>query len=147
MVKRLFVSLMVMVVSFSALHAKTNEMNGTVLKVEVRTRKAEFSQGVIPKNLSVEFHVENISALKVDFWVMDCSFEDQWSTDNEIVVVNKTHECDKNVPVLKSLKPGESYDGVLSLGIRGTSLGGQIKFRLNFSPLKGNLTREILNTF
>jgi hypothetical protein len=119
-----------------------NERTVQPLQVEIRQRRDEFR--ALPKKAPVEFKVKNVSTQKQQFWVMGCSFEDHWNTDNESVKVNRERECDKNAPVLKVLEPNQSYEGLLTVLITSDR---NLKFRLSFSPFKENVHDQVLDVF
>jgi hypothetical protein len=95
----------------------------------------------------VYFSVRNVSDRKQEFWIMSCSYEENWKTDHPVVKVLRITECDKNLPLPKYLEPGESYDGELTLHFEKGEEGAEHAFRLGFCPYIRGFSRKVSHVY
>ena len=78
---------------------------------------------------------------------MSCSYEDNWTTDSSVVTVLAVHECDKNFPAPKSLEPGETYTGELTLQFQESKESREHAFRLGFRPYRRAFSRDVSHVY
>src|SRR5215204_150054 len=113
------------------------------LRVEIKVNTETSRSG----NIDVDFSVRNVSDRKQEFAVMSCSYEDNWTTDSSVVTVLAVHECDKNFPAPKSLEPGETYTGELTLQFQESKESRGHAFRLGFRPYRRAFSRDVSHVY
>lgn len=69
------------------------------------------------------------------YFSMSCSWQDFYSVDNSKLVVEDT-PCDKNIPTILTLTPGQSKTVEIRLLISQTMDSSKIKFRIGFNLMK-----------
>ena len=109
------------------------------LKVEIRVKKEYFishskkfaealyryenlditKDSVIEKRFDLELTIKNTSKMSMFIWLMSCSWEDNFLVNNNYIVI-AGHACDKNIPTIVEIKPGEKkiYNTVLVKSIK-----------------------------
>jgi hypothetical protein len=65
------------------------------------------TDSVAEKQFDVEITIQNTSSQEIQFWMMSCSWWDNFLVNNNYMFL-KVDECFKNVPTLIKLKPRES---------------------------------------
>jgi hypothetical protein len=78
------------------------------------------------------------------YYSMSCSWQDFYSVDsNKLQVEGK--ECDKNIPTILILAPGQSRTVEIRLLISQTIDPSEIKFKIGFNLMKVSSTKKIFD--
>ena len=72
---------------------------------------------------------------------MSCSWQDFYSVDNNKLQVEGT-PCDKNIPTILTLAPGQSRTVEIRLLISQTMDASEIKFKIGFNLMKASSTQK-----
>ena len=59
------------------------------------------------KRFDIDLVIKNTSSKSVFFWLMSCSWEDNFMVNNNYIFI-EGHECGKNIPTYVELKAGET---------------------------------------
>ena len=65
------------------------------------------SDSVNEKRVDIDLKIKNNSAKPIFIWLMSCSWEDNFLVNNNYMYI-KGHDCDKNIPKIVEIQPGES---------------------------------------
>jgi len=87
------------------------------------TERGEYNiktDSVIQKWYDIEVDLKNTSREPISIWLMNCSWEDNFTVNNNYVSIRGTN-CDRNFPELEQFKPNESK-------IYKTTLAKSVKF-------------------
>jgi hypothetical protein len=102
-------------------------------KAEIKLTRAVVKDD---ETFSVVIVVRNPGSTEQSLIVWDCSYQDQWTSDNPAVRVDDV-ACMQNVPEKIKLKPGDSYRRSLSVHVHLTSSQidrKEVTFRLGYGP-------------
>ena len=75
------------------------------------------------------------------YFSMSCSWQDFYSVDNRKLQVEGT-PCDKNIPTILTLAPGQSRTVEIRLLISQTMDASEIKFKIGFNLMKVSATKK-----
>jgi hypothetical protein len=75
------------------------------------------------------------------YFSMSCSWQDFYSVDNNKLQVEGT-SCDKNIPQILTLAPGQSRTVEIRLLISQTMDASKIKFKIGFNLMKVSSTQK-----
>lgn len=75
------------------------------------------------------------------YFSMSCSWQDFYSVDNNKLQVEGT-SCDKNIPQILTLAPGQSRTVEIRLLISQTMNASKIKFKIGFNLMKVSSTQK-----
>jgi hypothetical protein len=78
------------------------------------------------------------------YFSMSCSWQDFYSVDNNKLQVEGT-SCDKNIPKILTLAPGQSRTVEIRLLISQTMDASEIKFRIGFNLIKASSTQKTID--
>jgi hypothetical protein len=87
---------------------------GTLLQVTVTPQSDVLKLG---EYVTVNFDVKNISKRQIEMRDWSCSTWLAWQTNTEWLEI-LSGSCDKNFPIYRTLKPGESYTGGIGIRVR-----------------------------
>ena len=76
------------------------------------------------------------------YFSMSCSWQDFYSVDNNKLEIEGT-PCDKNIPTILTLAPGQSKTVEIRLLISQTMDASEIKFRIGFNLMKLSKTQKV----
>ena len=108
-------------------------------KHEVKRLKKDLGYRIDANNPTIEqfdvtLTISNRSENPVNFWLMSCSYEDNfWVNNNYISIQN--HECDKNIPESVSINPSQHLDYKFTL-IKSLKLDYPFKYCLDGEQVK-----------
>lgn len=85
--------------------------------------------------------LKNTGSAPITVQTMSCSWYDSWDTDSKKATL-PIWPCDKNVPVKIVLKPGEVYEKVVPLQVRGPQPQEKHPVRLAFVHGKERIVAE-----
>ena len=121
-----------------------------ILKVEIEAitdaealkRFPWYSPLIEPNRQLIAFSVRNVTNQVQEFRIMSCSSYQHWAVDNKkAFVAPKGIGCGGNGPILKTLKPGESYSSLLPIAFDGVAAGEVVEFRMSFTPYRKEMYR------
>lgn len=95
----------------------------------------------LPKCTEVLCRLKNTGPTPLTVETMSCSWYDSWNTDSKKASL-PSWPCNKNIPVKIVLKPGEVYEKVVPLQVRGLSRGEKHHVRLAFVHGKERIVAE-----
>jgi hypothetical protein len=72
---------------------------------------------------------------------MSCSWQDFYSVDSKELQVDG-QDCDKNIPIILTLAPGESKTVEIRLLMDQTIYASEIKFKIGFNLMKVSSTQK-----
>ena len=75
------------------------------------------------------------------YYSMSCSWQDFYSVDNNILQV-KGQGCDKNIPTILTLAPGQSRTVKIKLLIKSSVDTSKIQFKIGFNLMKVSRTQR-----
>jgi hypothetical protein len=107
---------------------ETGGPNG--LKVTVDASKATVRVGGW---FDVTLRVKNEAPTNQYFFAWNCSWSDNWKSDNTNVVL-APQLCTRNFPALVDLKPDASYSNDGKMSIVHPVPGNRVTFRMGFTP-------------
>ncbi|WP_153800811.1 hypothetical protein [Foetidibacter luteolus] len=62
---------------------------------------------VAEKRFDIDLTIKNTATNSIFIWLMSCSWEDNFLVNNNYIFI-AGHDCDKNIPTIVEIKPGES---------------------------------------
>lgn len=75
------------------------------------------------------------------YYSMSCSWQDFYSVDSKELQVDG-QDCDKNIPIILTLAPGESKTVEIRLLMDQTIYASEIKFKIGFDLMKVSSTQK-----
>jgi hypothetical protein len=75
------------------------------------------------------------------YYNMSCSWQDFYSVDSKELQVDG-QDCDKNIPIILTLAPGESKTVEIRLLMDQTIYASEIKFKIGFNLMKVSSTQK-----
>lgn len=75
------------------------------------------------------------------YYSMSCSWQDFYSVDSKELQVDG-QDCDKNIPIILTLAPGESKTVEIRLLMDQTIYASEIKFKIGFNLMKVSSTQK-----
>ncbi|MEO6175311.1 MAG: hypothetical protein ABIP27_09190 [Flavobacterium circumlabens] len=78
------------------------------------------------------------------YYSMSCSWQSFYSVDNNKLQV-EGKDCDKNIPIILTLAPGQSRTVKIRLLISQTIATSKIKFKIGFNLMKVSGTKKDFN--
>jgi hypothetical protein len=120
--------------------SQTGKMNSYELNIKKGKTVKENNQTfwIIP----VRFANNSLDTLR--YFSMSCSWQDFYSVDNKKLQI-ETALCDKNIPIILIIAPGQTKTVEIRLLISPTIVDSKIKFRIGFNLMEASNSQKPLD--
>ena len=115
-----------------------------------RIKKENYTLTIIKEKITLE-NEQKVLIIPITFtnntknllkyYSMSCSWEDFYSVDNKELQVNR-QDCDKNIPIILTLTPGESKIVEIKLLMSKIIDTSEIKFKIGFNLMKVSSSKK-----
>lgn len=87
------------------------------------------------EQLYVPVKIYNLGTEPLKFWIMDCSVNEFFETDNKYLNIPRVL-CYKNSPIMITLAPGQSYNLRLPIVFKQNNVAAHTAFKISMSLLE-----------